>query len=345
MRLACLIASITVCAGLCRAAEFKSDEAVKAAADYEAAVKASKTQYGQGLVQAKKVIDGKRAAAADAVARDALQRESDLLMQELTRLHSEIKGEAEAGDPKDFKSEVVRKARADFEAALKTARMRYTQDLVAAQRAVMGRKAASADGAIREAFQQEADRIAEELKALREEGKTRPPPGMPPDLIPEAKTRLLFEGNTKTGPDGVAITGPGDKGNCLWTAQEVAVPFKAQFVAKTDSTNIRIQYGLNYPIVRIIFNWETRPNELRLHSCLDGKKERSVPVPGQGKVPRDQWVSIDLVVTQTCAEVFVDGKSRGKLEGDYAGKKSRLGIRNAMGSVVTVKSFRIQPLD
>jgi hypothetical protein len=117
----------------------------------------------------------------------------------------------------------------------------------------------------------------------------------------------------------------------------VPVPFKAQITAKTDSTNIRILYNKG----RVIFNWEVTPDQLRFHSFVS---DETSAFKKQGKVTPNQWATIELVVTDTYAEVLVDGKSRGKVEESLKGMKSRLGIQNALGSTVTVKSFRVSPL-
>jgi hypothetical protein len=108
-------------------------------------------------------------------------------------------------------------------------------------------------------------------------------------------------------------------------------------VAKTDSTNLRLRYGR----MNFIFNWEGNPSELLSGGFPDGGVHT---FPGQGKIPRNQWVTIDFVITDTYAEVLVDGKTRAKASDDFKGMKKKLGIQNAMESVVTVKSLRLLPV-
>jgi hypothetical protein len=325
-----------LCAGLCAAAEFKSDEAQEAAGDYKSAVNAAKMTYGQELARAKAALDEKREGATDSIAKEALRKESELLTEELVRLQDEVKSETEAGEPKDLKTEAARKAKAEHQAALKAAKATYGQDLQRAQRAILAKKAASADPALKGAFQHEADLIAEELKQVREEIKSGKPIRPPADLLDKTNVRLQPQGKVKTTTEGFVITGEADDRLC--TAQMIAVPFKARIVAKTDSTNIRIYYGRG----RIIFNWEMKQGELRFDNFGDGNLSAH---GGQGKVPANQWVTIDLVVGETTTEVLVDGQTRMKIADDCKGVKSRLGISASLGSTVTVKTVAVLPLE
>lgn len=126
--------------------------------------------------------------------------------------------------------------------------------------------------------------------------------------------------------DGIRI------GN-LSTVQPVAVPFVAEFVAKTDSTGLRLSYGEK---VIVIFNWEVRPDELRLRDFRTGKVWA---LKGRGQVPVNTWVRISLAASETRTEVFVDGQLRGKLNGNYKGLSEKLSIHSTRVSVVTVKAF------
>jgi len=165
-----VLATVLLFAGLCAAAEFKSDEAKNAVATHQYALKAAKIKYGEDLAAAKDALDHKKAAADNAIAREAFQKESELITQELVRLQQELKGGA-AGEPKEFKTDAARKASATYGAAIQAAKKRYFQDLLAAQKTVLAKKGASTETAVKEAFQQELDLIAEEVKRLREEEK------------------------------------------------------------------------------------------------------------------------------------------------------------------------------
>jgi hypothetical protein len=343
MRQFLALAAALALAGACLAAEFKSDEAKKAQADYLAALDAAKTAYGQGLAKAKATIEAKAAAATDAISKEAIQGESAAITEELVRLRD---AGAAAFDPREWKSAETKKAAAAYAAELKTAQMKFGQELAKARQAVLARKTAATESAAKEALQQEADLVAEELKQLRGEPQGARPKPDSPDLIAQAKTMLEPVGIVKFTDEGVVIMPNVDargaalgkeKTSGLWTRQEVPVPFKAQITAKTDSTNIRILYNKG----RIIFNWEVTPDQLRFHSFVNDKANA---FKKQGKLAPNQWATIELVVTDTDAEVLVDGKSRGKIEENLKGMKGRLGIQNALGSTVTVKSFRVLPV-
>jgi hypothetical protein len=139
MRAAIAVLFMLSVASFSFAAEFKSDEANNALAAYESAVKAAMTKYGQDLAKSKAALDQKREFATDAIVKETLQKESDLLTEELARLHAELNGGAAAGEPKDLKTDSAKNARAVYEAALKAAKLKYTQDLANAQRAVLGK--------------------------------------------------------------------------------------------------------------------------------------------------------------------------------------------------------------
>ena len=161
-----VLAIALLCAGLCAAAEFKSDEAKNAVTHYEAAIKAAKVKYAADMAAAKAALDEKIAAADSANVREAFQKESELIMQELVRLQAELKGEAAPAEPKQFKTDAARKAGTDCAVAMQAAKKIYLQDLLAAQKVVLAKKGASDDAAVKEAYQQELDLIDEELKQL-----------------------------------------------------------------------------------------------------------------------------------------------------------------------------------
>lgn len=77
--------------------EFKSDEAGKAEADFHAAVKEAKTRYGQDLAKAKEAVEARKASATDSLAKDALQKELDVVVEEMVRVHAELTGSAPPG--------------------------------------------------------------------------------------------------------------------------------------------------------------------------------------------------------------------------------------------------------
>jgi len=135
---------------------------------------------------------------------------------------------------------------------------------------------------------------------------------------------------------GATVTQEGIRIGRLTTVQPVPVPFAAEFIAKTDSTNIRIAYGTGG---LVIFNWEMNQSQLRIHDFATDERRG---FSGKGKVPVNQWVQIVLTVTNTQTEVYVDGELRARVSGNYRGLSGPLSIRSSHGSVVTVKGFRVR---
>jgi hypothetical protein len=122
----------------------------------------------------------------------------------------------------------------------------------------------------------------------------------------------------------------------LQTTAEVKVPFTAEFIAKTDSTNIRLCYRGREAV---ILNWEMDQDQLQICDLVEGGY---CGYKGKGRVPANQWVRIVWDVTDTQMALSVDGQSRVIVAGKYKGLSSKLSIISAHGSVVTVNSFRLR---
>jgi hypothetical protein len=295
MRHILALLAVLVLAGICLAAGFESTEAQKAQADYESALKAAKSRYGQRLARAKTAIDEKKEAATAPVIIEAYQKESSLLTEELVRLLAELKGEAEAGDAKEFKTDEARQARAEYQAALKAVKFKYSQELTNAQRAALAKKAANPDAAAKQSLQREADLITEELRLLGQNikvGKTKEPveagrkakgKGSVPAYLTECEPKTVQVGwskmlvnKTADAPvpslDGKPCT------RFIWAHAPsslmydlTAFPGKRKFVAIGYMANDRSTNGVVF-IVRIDGTEVFRSNK------VDGKTVVSVPV-------------------------------------------------------------------
>ena len=168
MRHILALAAVLVLAGVCLGAEFKSDEAKKAQADYVATLEAAKIAYGQGLAKAKAIINAKAAAATDAISKEAIQSESAAITEELVRLRD---ADTAAFEPREWKSAETKKVRAAYAVELKPAQMKYGQGLARARQAVLASKAAATDSAAKDALQAEIVLIEEEQSRLKDDGK------------------------------------------------------------------------------------------------------------------------------------------------------------------------------
>jgi hypothetical protein len=210
MRHLLALAAVLILAGVCLAAEFKSDEAKKAQADHLAALEAAKNTYGQGLAKAKAAIDAKAAAATDAISKEAIQGESAAIIEELVRLRD---ADAATFEPREWKSAETKKATTAYAAELKAAQMKYGQDLARARQAVLARKAAATDSAAKEALQAEIALIEEEQVSLKDDGKgakKEVKQGAWIDLLPLVDLkRDVVAGTWKATKSGLTVVGAG----------------------------------------------------------------------------------------------------------------------------------------
>jgi hypothetical protein len=214
MRHLLALSAVLLLAGVCLAAEFKSDEAKKAQADYLAALEAAKNTYGQSLAKAKAIIEAKAAAATDAISKEAIQSESAAITEELVRLRD---ADAAAFEPREWKSAETKKARAAYAGEQKAAQMKYGQDLTKARQAVLARKTAATDSAAKEALQAEIALIEEEQASLKDESKgtkkevkKEANKGAWIDLLPMVDLkRDVVEGKWEATKSGLAVEGAG----------------------------------------------------------------------------------------------------------------------------------------
>jgi len=119
------------------------------------------------------------------------------------------------------------------------------------------------------------------------------------------------------------------------TNESFKTPVAFRIVAQTDSTNIRIAYAAD----QIIFNWEGRPTELRIDGGPANRKYKA----GAGEIPKNTWVTIDLVVKPDSMTISVDGEERHLIEADFSKIDQKLEIFSA-GSKVMVKSVLMSRL-
>jgi len=124
------------------------------------------------------------------------------------------------------------------------------------------------------------------------------------------------------------------------TASNIPVPFRADIVAKTDSTNIRLGYGRQG---LVIFNWELKPDTLRYHDPVKGFAG-IVSLDGKGSVPVNEFVHITWIMTETGSRILVNGEERASIQGDYRNVSEPLSVLPANGSHITVRSVSITPV-
>jgi hypothetical protein len=151
---------------------------------------------------------------------------------------------------------------------------------------------------------------------------------------------LGYDANTppEKTPDGIRIVEKPKRAPAVRTQREFKTPLVITAVAKTDSTNIRLYYGKSGVI---IFNWELNQGQLRHH---DPKSGAISGVGDRGSVPKNTWVAIRWVISNTESRIEVDGVERASFMGDYSGLSGTVGIGPGVGSVVTVNSMTVSPI-
>jgi hypothetical protein len=122
----------------------------------------------------------------------------------------------------------------------------------------------------------------------------------------------------------------------LDTPQSYRPPVEITVIAKTDSTNLRLAYAAD----QIIFNWEMNPWQLR----VDGGPANGQHKSGAGHIPRGKYVTIKWIVTTTHQAIYVDDQLRYENAADYSGIDRPVSVFPALGSTVTVKSIKVQPV-
>jgi hypothetical protein len=127
----------------------------------------------------------------------------------------------------------------------------------------------------------------------------------------------------------------------LVTLQQFRPPLEIRARARTDSTNIRLYYG-SFGTGQLIFNWEVRPDELRLHDPATGAVSG---IRGAGGIEKNVFHDIVWRIGLQRMQVLVDGEERYRGVGDYRTVVSPVGIGPAWGSRVDVESLVIAPLD
>jgi hypothetical protein len=127
----------------------------------------------------------------------------------------------------------------------------------------------------------------------------------------------------------------------LVTEQQFSPPLEIRVRACTDSANIRVYYGC-FGTGQLIFSWEVRPDELRVHDPATGAIQG---IRGAGAVEKAEFHNIVWRIEPRRMQVLVDGQERYRGVGDYRAVVSPVGIGPALGSRVDVESVVIAPLD
>ncbi len=118
---------------------------------------------------------------------------------------------------------------------------------------------------------------------------------------------------------------------------EVAVPFRADVVAKTDS-----QIRLGFMEAEVVFNWQQSRDTLYECDPVAGQGKES-KFNGKGEIPVNQFVTLTWIFQNDGAHVLVDGKERAFVAGNYKGLKGPFYVLPKFKAVICVRSVSITP--
>ncbi len=134
--------------------------------------------------------------------------------------------------------------------------------------------------------------------------------------------------------DGLHLSGATSDRSLVRTSGTFRPPFVVRLRAKTDSTNLRIYYNSGM----VIFNWERRQDQLRVHDPLTNQIHA---VDDKGHIEPGEWHDIIWEVDSDRMSITVDGDNRFSAPGNYASIEAPIGVGPAFGSVVSIESFEV----
>jgi catechol 2,3-dioxygenase-like lactoylglutathione lyase family enzyme len=119
------------------------------------------------------------------------------------------------------------------------------------------------------------------------------------------------------------------------TPLKYQIPLTIETQIKTDSNNIRIKFAKGM----VIFNWEVNEQEMRWQNPATGEW---LGTPHSGQVPINEWITVTWTIEADCSIVFVDGKERLRVNGDFRGVAGQVGIGTAFDAKVTIRAIKIK---
>ncbi len=138
---------------------------------------------------------------------------------------------------------------------------------------------------------------------------------------------------TRNG-DVLQLAAPTPDRSLVQTTATFRPPFVFRLRAKTDSTNLRLYYNAGM----VIFNWECRQDQLRVHDPLTNQTRA---VPGKGLIAPGKWHDVIWEVYPDRMSITVDDENRYSTPGNYANIDAAIGVGPAFGSVVSIESIEV----
>jgi hypothetical protein len=156
-------------------------------------------------------------------------------------------------------------------------------------------------------------------------------------------TKIRFKSDSKSSSiidDAIYPTGTKTKEGVVLTqgslssSKNFKPPVKITYIARTDSTNIRLGYAAK----EIIFNWEINKNTLYVGGGPANGQNR----PGKGAIPINEFVTIEQEVRPDKMIIRVDGKERASWDANFSNINEPVRIFTAQGAMMTVKDILVE---
>jgi hypothetical protein len=149
------------------------------------------------------------------------------------------------------------------------------------------------------------------------------------DILDQMKGDANSGGDAARGADGIVTLNPGQM---IATSQTFRPPVTFQIIALTNVNDTRIAYAAD----QIIFNWEMDHNQIR----VDGGPANGRHKQGVGQLPANQWVGIELTVTQSAMIIHINGAEIYHEDADFSDINQALSI-TAHNGWVKLKSVKM----
>jgi clan AA aspartic protease (TIGR02281 family) len=139
-----------------------------------------------------------------------------------------------------------------------------------------------------------------------------------------------MKGNTDRKRNGAIVVQGAER---ILTAKSYAPPVAFTIVARAEKNSLRLAHAAEY----IIFNWEDNPDHLR----IDGGPAAGRHEEGAGRIPTDDWVTIELKVLPNEMVITVDGAERYRAKADFSKVKAPLSLFTYRDGRFVVKSVSV----
>ena len=158
-------------------------------------------------------------------------------------------------------------------------------------------------------------------------GNNAAPPATQPAM---ANVLDTMKGNTDRRRNGAIVVQGAER---IMTAKSYAAPVTFTIVARAEKNSLRLAHAADY----IIFNWEDNPDHLRIDGGPAGGRHEE----GAGRIPTDDWVTIELKVLPKEMVITVDGAERYRTKADFSKVKAPLSLFTYRDGRFVVKSVSV----